>query len=133
MSLLKRYPLSLLLIAVITYLSFFTPPKTELDEITNFDKFVHFCMYFTLSSLLWIEHFRAHRKEKAPWWHGMVGAFICPIVYSGVVELLQAYATTTRSGEWADFVFNTLGVLCGTAFCYFYVRKKFFKDNPPQC
>lgn len=130
MSILKRYPISLLLIAVITYLSFFTPPKTELDEITNFDKFVHFCMYFTLSSLLWIEHFRAHREVKAPWWHGVVGALICPIVYSGVVELLQAYATTTRSGDWADFIFNTLGAIVGSAVCCFVIRPRLFKAPP---
>ena len=40
---LKNYPVSLGLILVITYLSFFTPPKTQLDEITDFDKFVHAC------------------------------------------------------------------------------------------
>ena len=130
---LKNYPLSIGLILVITYLSFFTPPKTELDEITNFDKFVHFCMYFTLSSVIWVEFFRAHRNEKAPLAHGFAGAFVFPIVYSGVVELLQAYATTTRSGDWADFIFNTLGVLVGTAVCYFWVRRWFFKDTPPLC
>ena len=32
---------------------------------------------------------------------------------SGVIELLQAYATTTRSGEWLDFAANTLGVCLG--------------------
>jgi len=125
LTLLKRYPLSLLLIAIVTYLSFFTPPKTQLSEVTNFDKFVHFSMYFFLSSLLWLEHFRAHRKEKAPLWHGLVGALLCPIVYSGVVELLQAYATTNRSGEWWDFAANSLGAVAAFFFCFFFVRKKF--------
>ena len=130
---LKNFPLSVGLILVITYLSFFTPPKTQLDEISNFDKFVHFCMYFTLSSVIWIEFLRAYRNRKAPMARGLVGAMVFPIVYSGVVELLQAYATTTRSGDWAVFIFNTLGALAGTAVCYFWVRRRFFRDNPPQC
>ncbi|MBR3624842.1 MAG: VanZ family protein [Bacteroidaceae bacterium] len=130
---LKNFPLSVGLILVITYLSFFTPPKTQLDEISNFDKFVHFCMYFTLSSVIWIEFLRAYRNRKAPMARGLVGAMVFPIVYSGVVELLQAYATTTRSGDWADFIFNTLGALVGTAVCYFWVRRRFFRDTPLQC
>ena len=130
---LKNYPLSVGLILVITYLSFFTPPKTHLDDISNFDKFVHFCMYFTLSSVIWIEFFRAHREAKTPMARGFWGALVFPVVYSGVVELLQAYATATRSGDWADFIFNALGVLAGSAVCYFWVRRKFFIDTPPRC
>ena len=30
------------------------------------------------------------------------------------MELLQAYCTTTRSGEWLDFWADSLGVLLGT-------------------
>lgn len=31
------------------------------------------------------------------------------------MELLQAYCTTTRSGEWLDFFADTIGVFLGTA------------------
>ena len=30
------------------------------------------------------------------------------------MELLQAYCTTTRSGEWLDFCADSTGVLLGT-------------------
>ena len=40
----RRYPLSLVIMAVIFYLSFFTPPKSNLEEIPNIDKLVHVCM-----------------------------------------------------------------------------------------
>ena len=30
---------------------------------------------------------------------------------SGLVELAQAYATTTRHGDWLDFAANSVGVL----------------------
>ena len=32
----------------------------------------------------------------------------------GILELMQAYLTTCRSGEWLDFVANTIGVCLGT-------------------
>lgn len=42
---LKKYPFSLCVILAILYLSFFTPPKTNLGEIPGFDKFAHTAMY----------------------------------------------------------------------------------------
>mgnify|MGYP006914993244 CR=1 FL=1 len=40
-----NYPLSLLTVIIICYLSFFTPPKTDMEEIPYIDKIVHICMY----------------------------------------------------------------------------------------
>lgn len=108
----KRYPISLCIIVAVIYLSFFRPPSPE--EIPTFpgmDKVVHFLMYFGLSGVLWWEHHRAHRKYCAPRWHGYVGAMVCPIVFSGVVELLQTYCTTYRGGDWLDFAANAAGVV----------------------
>ena len=36
---------------------------------------------------------------------------VAPIVMSGLIELAQNYLTTYRSGEWADFIANSTGVL----------------------
>ena len=55
---LKRYPLSILVIAAIVYLSFFKPPQTSISEIKNIDKIVHICMYCGLTVILWTEHIR---------------------------------------------------------------------------
>lgn len=54
MQILRHYPFSILTILAIWYLSFFTPPHTQLEEINNFDKLVHVCMYGGLSSIIWI-------------------------------------------------------------------------------
>lgn len=108
---LKKYPLSLIIILVVVYLSFFKPPSTDLDNIPNLDKVVHVCMYFGMSGMLWLEFWRAHRRKPAPRWHALVGAVLCPVLFSGVVELLQAYCTTWRGGDWRDFVANVFGVL----------------------
>ena len=99
-------------------LSFFKPPTTELGTIPNLDKVVHICMYFGMSGMLWLEFLRAHRKDHTPIWHAWVGAFICPVLFSGIVELLQEYCTTYRGGDWLDFAANTTGaVLASLAAC----------------
>ena len=41
MQILRHYPFSILTVLAIWYLSFFTPPHTQLEEINNFDKLVH--------------------------------------------------------------------------------------------
>jgi VanZ family protein len=35
--------------------------------------------------------------------------------WSGLMELAQAFLTTTRSGEWMDLWANVFGVICGWA------------------
>ena len=74
LSYIKKYPISLFIILTVIYLSFFKPPKTDLDEIPNLDKLVHVCMYFGMSGMLWLEFLRAHRRDNAPIWHAWVGA-----------------------------------------------------------
>lgn len=67
----KKYPLSLLIILTVVYLSFFKPPQTEMDSIPGIDKVVHVCMYLGMSGMLWLEFVRAHRKDagRVRMWH----------------------------------------------------------------
>ena len=122
---LKKYPVSLLVILAVIYLSFFRPPSTDLGTIPNIDKVVHVCMYFGMSGMLWLEFLRAHRRDRAPLWHAWVGALLCPVLFSGMVELLQAYCTTYRGGDWLDFAANTAGALLASGVAQ-VVRKKCF-------
>ena len=41
---LKKYPVSLTIIAVVIYLSFFKPPTLEVSKIVGIDKVAHICM-----------------------------------------------------------------------------------------
>lgn len=120
----KKYPVSLLIIATVIYLSFFRPPQTELSEIPNLDKLVHFCMYFGLSGMLWLEFLRAHRRDNTPIWHAWAGGSCCPILFSGCIELLQAYCTDYRGGDWMDFAANTAGALLASLTAYYIVRPR---------
>lgn len=111
--LIKKYPLTLICIVLICYLSiFFKPPKTPLDDVAFIDKWTHLVMYGGTCIVFWWEYLRNHHN-KAPLitfffgWLGFVAA-------SGVIELVQEYLTTNRAGEWLDLLANTTGATIGT-------------------
>lgn len=119
---LKKYPISLTVIAIVIYLSFFKLPTMEISKIPNMDKLVHLCMYGGVSGMLWIEFLRNHRKYDEVMWHAWIGAVLCPILMGGAIELLQEYCTTYRGGDWFDFLANSAGVVLATLFAYFVLR-----------
>lgn len=111
--LVRTYPVALLCFLLIWYLSFFTPPKTELDDVAFIDKWVHVVMYGGSCLVLWIEHLRHHHLTKQPLCRQrlLLWAWVAPILMSGLIELLQAYCTGgRRSGDWLDFAANAVGV-----------------------
>lgn len=124
----KKYPLSLTIILIVIYLSFFKPPSVEINDIPYIDKVAHVCMYFGMSGMLWLEFLREHRNGMLVW-HAWVGAFICPVLFSGAVELLQAYCTTYRGGDWMDFTANLLGVSLASIVGYFVIRPRMNKKR----
>ena len=112
----RKYPVSVFFFVVIWYLSFFTPPKTELDEVAFIDKWVHVAMYGGTCATLWIEYLLRHKwvcdKTKLILW-----AWAMPILMSGCIELLQEYCTGgRRSGDWIDLAANATGVTLAALF-----------------
>lgn len=120
----KKYPVSLFIILVVIYLSFFKPPSTEISDIPNLDKVIHICMYFGMSGILWLEFLRAHRRGRKPLWHAWVGAMLCPILFGGLIELLQEYCTTYRGGEWTDFAADAAGAILASLIGYYALRHR---------
>ena len=125
----KKYPVSLVIILAVIYLSFFKPPTTDLGTIPNLDKVVHICMYFGMSGMLWLEFLRAQRRDRTPMWHAWVGAFVCPVLFSGAVELLQAFCTTYRGGDWLDFAANTTGAVLASLVACFVLKPRVMRKS----
>ena len=109
---LKTYPLSLILILIIGYLSFFQPPQTSLREITKFDK-------LGLTTVLWVEYLLRHKS--ITYSHLIIGGVLAPICMSGIIEILQS-TTDNRSGDWMDFLANITGVCAASLLCYYVIR-----------
>ncbi len=113
---LHKYPFSLLCILLIWVLSL-TPffPETPFDNVEFADKWTHFIMYGGTCAVIWWEHLRHSKKaSRRPNLRALFVAMLCMVLLGGLMELLQAYATTTRSGEWLDFWADSIGVLLGS-------------------
>ena len=129
----KRYPLSLLMAFVIVALSLLPFGRIEIAEDVPFaDKWTHMVMYGSFAIVIWTEYLRHHRRLNGL--RLFLFAFLAPIAMGGLMELLQAYATTYRSGEWMDLAANSVGVCLGTAIglILYTVRHKHTKPAPEE-
>lgn len=129
-SYLKRYPVSILIVGVVIFLSFFNPSPDRLPRFPGWDKIAHFLMYAGLSGMLWLEFLRNHRKDEVTPKHGFIGAMILPIIFSGVIEILQSTLTKYRSGDGWDFVANMSGILVATLVAWCLIRPWMLKKRP---
>lgn len=123
------YPLSLAVLALLLYLSFFDPSKSPVSNVEISDKLVHFIMYLGVSGMFWTEWLSAHK--------GRVGGFkayaVCslfPVLLGGLIEIAQEELTEVRGGDPLDFAANCAGVLCALLLALFVVKPllvKFFQ------
>jgi len=87
-------------------------PETPLNNLTLFDKWMHISMYAVLCLVMWAEYLRRHQKLNKT--RLFIGAFLAPLLMGGLIELAQANCTGgNRSGDWLDFVANSIGVVMG--------------------
>ena len=126
-----RYSIVPIIISlVILYLCCFIPandiPEVSFDFFIPLDKIVHFCMYLGLSGATSINFIHGYRG-RVNFYRLLLIAFIFPILYGGLIELLQHYFFPPRSGDWFDFLADILGSLFALPFAIKYknhLRKK---------
>ena len=126
-----KYPITFTL-NIIIWILCLTPifPKTPLHNYSLADKWTHMVMYAGTFSIMWIEYIRKNDtiNRKKLLWLGIVA----PILMGGLIEILQANCTGgRRSGEWLDFIADTIGVILATIFGILLVwyRAKARKDS----
>ena len=56
-----------------------------------------------------------------------IGGFLLPVLFGGIIELLQEYYTVYRGGDWIDIAANTTGALLASLIAYYIIAPKFFK------
>ena len=113
-NILRRYPLSAVLILAIWVVCMIPVPETPLNRISFIDKWTHFLMYGTLTLTLCWEYSKNHPSgQSASRSNWLCLCVVLPIVMGCLVELAQAYLTTCRSGDWFDALCNSLGVMLG--------------------
>lgn len=133
MKILKQYPLTLLVLAAMCYLSFFTPPETPFDKVNYIDKWTHLCMYGGFTVTWFYEYFRQHglkgwhlktiETETLDWGLCRIFALYFPVILGGVIEILQEYCTNhRRSGDVIDWIADALGSVLVFLFVRYLIR-----------
>ena len=124
------YPLSLLVIVLVLFLSLVQMPGSEAAPFVPYaDKIVHIVLYLVLSGMLWAEFLRGACKKKSPVWHAWIGACLCPVLFGGLVELLQSWCTRTRTASWWDFWADVLGVTVASIAGWLFYRRRMKRDD----
>ncbi|MCQ2229855.1 MAG: VanZ family protein [Bacteroidales bacterium] len=124
----KQQPLSCLIVLAIWVLCMIPVPETPLDDVTLIDKWAHLFMYGALVFVIMFEY--ARRNKTVVWPRLLIGGLLLPVVMGGLVELAQAYLTFgIRSGDWLDFMANSVGALLGCAAALPVVRHVVKKNN----
>ena len=128
----KNYFWTILLSFVVITLSIIPIPEVPpLEDIPLFDKWVHFLMYGAVACCVWYDYYRNRADRKIT-----VRTFLCTIVYpillGGILELWQRYLTTCRSGEWLDFIADSIGAFLAFPIGAFIIRYFAKKVNFPK-
>lgn len=106
-------------------------PQIEWDFFVEKDKLVHFLMYFGLAIITSFNYIYLNNGHIIILKY-IIFALLIPILYGGLIELLQANYFTERSGDWYDFAANILGVLASIPFSLWlrkYMINKQLREN----
>jgi VanZ family protein len=116
---------SFIFAGIIAYLSL--AGSDSLDEFSfitfsEFDKIAHFTMYFGLMSLMLFENRNRLSKTKFILLLGII-----PFIFGLILELLQSWITTSRTGSIYDLLFNLAGILLSVS--SFLLARRFGREN----
>ncbi|OFY93029.1 MAG: hypothetical protein A3K10_14655 [Bacteroidetes bacterium RIFCSPLOWO2_12_FULL_31_6] len=92
-------------------------PGNQLPKVPiwQFDKLIHSVIYSILSIVLIIAFQKQYAMETKRFLL-IIGIVFFGIFYGGIMEILQHFIFINRSGNWYDFIANTIGVTFGVLF-----------------
>ena len=136
MAYIRKNIFSLLTILLITVLSLMPAQEFPQVDVQFADKWAHWVMYGFLTLVMGIDYVlrdeylstkpsassaqrQRYKNKGAAIWQLLVIAIIAS-VYGGLMELGQAYLTTSRHGDWLDVLANSFGALCALVLLIIY-------------
>lgn len=134
MKYIRRHIFTLLTFLLIAALSLMPAQEFPQTDIQFADKWAHWVMYGFLTLVMGIEcvlrdeylrkkaytsGLQAHKSKGTAIRQFLVIAIIAS-VFGGLMELGQAYLTTSRHGDWLDVYANSFGALCAFALLLAY-------------
>ena len=97
----------------------------RVKPVVGIDKVVHLLMYAGFAfACLWgyrkqfVSNGSAYRKK------AIILALVISIAYGGLTEIMQEYLVPKRTGDWMDFLADSIGTLFGVLVFYLFFRHK---------
>lgn len=136
MKYIRQHIFSLLTLMLIAVLSLMPAQEFPQTDIQFADKWAHWVMYGFLTLVMGIDYVlrdeylstkpsassaqrQRYKNKGAAIWQLLVITIIAS-VYGGLMELGQAYLTTSRHGDWLDVLANSFGALCALVLLLIY-------------
>ena len=114
----KQYLFTIIVTVAIVVLSTIPIPENPpLGDVPLMDKWVHMVMYGGLVFVMWVDQVVRGKREFSWMVRGIM--LLYAIVLGGLMELVQAYLTTCRSGDWIDFEADAIGAALGVLLCLY--------------
>lgn len=114
---------SVVVALIIFYLCCLIPsneiPLIEWDFFVEKDKLVHFLMYFGLAIVTSFNYIYLDNGHIIILKY-IAFALLLPVLYGGLIEIIQSEYITERSGDWFDFLANTIGVFASIPFSLWF-------------
>jgi VanZ family protein len=106
------YKETIIVALIIAYLSLIKEPIIRLPENVAFaDKWEHLLAYIVLGAVLVVDLWRAKVGIKCLW---IVGLLV-PILYGGLLEILQGAFCYPRTASWMDWMADGIGTIVGVS------------------
>lgn len=96
---------------IILYASLIKSPHIRLPEMALVDKWGHMLAYMLLGGMLALDLIRDKRSRLRVWLLGMA----IPIVYGGLIEIVQGAFFSPRTSDWYDWVADIFGTVVGVS------------------
>jgi VanZ family protein len=110
MRLIRGYWKTILVGLGILYVCLVRDPGISLPSIDGADKWVHGLMYTILGGVFCWDSIRMKLLR----WRLCAITMILPIIYGGVIELIQEQWFAPRSGDWMDWLADCIGTAIGS-------------------
>lgn len=101
-------------------------PDTGFELFMHADKLVHFLMFFGLSMVASFNYIILNRG-KIIILKMIVFAVLLPILYGGLIEIVQHEYFPNRMGDWYDFLADALGAIFTIPFSLYLRRRLLIK------
>ncbi|PCJ26805.1 MAG: hypothetical protein COA97_05280 [Flavobacteriales bacterium] len=109
---LKSFVPAILWLLIILVLSGYPGNHLPKLPVWQFDKLIHSIIYAILSICMAIAFNKQYVTTNNRLQIGIIIVLIC-VFYGGLMEILQNSIFINRSGNWYDFIANTIGAIIG--------------------